>query len=310
MNPNSDKLAADRDARLRRALLSLQGLSVGDAFGEKFFVSEQVVRRRLEHRDPPPPPWFWTDDTAMAISIVRTLRDCGRIDRDHLASRFAQSYNREPHRGYGGMARSILRAMNEGVSWKIASAQVFDGMGSYGNGGAMRAGPLGGYFAGSYHEAAAQARASAQVTHAHEEGQAGAIAVAVAAAWAAQADDAATGEQMLDTVLEWTPEGETRSGLARTRRLGLDLEPEHMAGLVGCGWRVSAQDTVPFAVWCAARAFRNYQDALWQTTAALGDVDTTCAIVGSIVALSTHGENGIPAEWLAARESLPADFNH
>jgi ADP-ribosylglycohydrolase len=37
----------------------------------------------------------------------------------------------------------------------------------------------------------------------------------------------------------------------------------------------------------------------------LGDRDTTCAIVGGIVA-ARHGVEGIPADWLAARESLPA----
>jgi len=32
-------------------------------------------------------------------------------------------------------------------------------------------------------------------------------------------------------------------------------------------------------------------------------MDTTCAIVGGIVALAV-GPEGIPADWLAARESL------
>jgi len=147
------------------------------------------------------------------------------------------------------------------------------------------------------------------VTHAHPEGQAGAVAVAIAAAWAAQANEASRGEEMLETVIQWTPEGLTRNGLARALRLGLHLEPEHMAGLIGCGYRVSAQDTAPYAVWCAARSFRDYPEAIWQTASALGDVDTTCAIVGSIVALSAHGENGVPAEWIEAREPLPPDFN-
>jgi ADP-ribosylglycohydrolase len=35
----------------------------------------------------------------------------------------------------------------------------------------------------------------------------------------------------------------------------------------------------------------------------LGDRDTTCAIVGGIVALSA-GRESIPPAWLAARESL------
>jgi ADP-ribosylglycohydrolase len=43
---------------------------------------------------------------------------------------------------------------------------------------------------------------------------------------------------------------------------------------------------------------------MWQTVSALGDRDTTCAIVGGIVSVQL-GENGIPAEWRAAREPLP-----
>ena len=82
-----------------------------------------------------------------------------------------------------------------------------------------------------------------------------------------------------------------------------------MAGLIGCGYGVSAQDTAPYAVWCAARSFGDYPEALWQTATALGDVDTTCAIVGSIVALSARGENGVPTEWIEARETLPPDLN-
>jgi hypothetical protein len=42
-----------------------------------------------------------------------------------------------------------------------------------------------------------------------------------------------------------------------------------------------------------------------QTVAGLGDRDTTCAIVGGIVALSA-GE--VPQEWIARRETLPEDF--
>jgi ADP-ribosylglycohydrolase len=35
-----------------------------------------------------------------------------------------------------------------------------------------------------------------------------------------------------------------------------------------------------------------------------GDVDTTCAMAGGIVA-GAVGAGGIPAEWRAAREPLP-----
>ena len=74
--------------------------------------------------------------------------------------------------------------------------------------------------------------------------------------------------------------------------------------VLGNGSRVSAEDTVPFALWCAARFFDDYETALWSTVSAGGDMDTNCAIVGGIVAISAQAR-GIPSEWLTAREALP-----
>ena len=56
-----------------------------------------------------------------------------------------------------------------------------------------------------------------------------------------------------------------------------------MAAL-GTGRKVSAQDTVPFALWCASQRLGNYEEAFWLTVSELCDVDTTCAMVGGIVA--------------------------
>ena len=70
------------------------------------------------------------------------------------------------------------------------------------------------------------------------------------------------------------------------------------------GTLVTAQDTVPFVLWCAAQHLDDYPEALWLTASGLGDVDTTCAMVGGIVASFT-GMAGIPPEWQAQREPLP-----
>ena len=67
-----------------------------------------------------------------------------------------------------------------GADWREISPTLF-GSGSYGNGAAMRAAPIGGYFSGNPRRAAKEAQLSAVVTHAHPEGQAGAIAVAAVA---------------------------------------------------------------------------------------------------------------------------------
>jgi ADP-ribosylglycohydrolase len=66
---------------------------------------------------------------------------------------------------------------------------------------------------------------------------------------------------------------------------------------------ISAPDTVPFTLWCVARHMDNFEAAMWTTVSGLGDRDTTCAIVGGIVALYV-GDKGIPQEWQQARESL------
>lgn len=45
------------------------------------------------------------------------------------------------------------------------------------------------------------------------------------------------------------------------------------------------------------------REALWAIVAGLGDRDTTCAIVGSMVVL-VAGHEGLPPKWLIRREPL------
>lgn len=80
--------------------------------------------------------------------------------------------------------------------------------------------------------------------------------------------------------------------------------PIDAARALGNGNRITAPDTVPFALWCAARHIDDYAEALWTMVSAGGDNDTNGAIVGGIVA-SVGGPRPIPAGWLAAREALP-----
>ena len=74
---------------------------------------------------------------------------------------------------------------------------------------------------------------------------------------------------------------------------------------LGNGSKVTAQDTVPFALWSAACHLNDYEEALWATVSGLGDRDTTCAIAGGVVAART-GMGGVPGGWLSAREDFPA----
>ena len=298
-------LPTDHADRTARALLSLDGLSVGDSLGQRFFYRfdfEWIVKSRAI----PSSPWQYTDDTVMALSIVETLDRFGEIDHDHLAERFAARYADDPRRGYGATARDILEDIGNGVPWQIASSRVFDGAGSMGNGGAMRAGPVGAYFADDFQAVIEHATASARVTHFHAEGQAGAIAVAIAAAQAwriGQRIEPTEPSQILEAAIEHTPKGKTRTGLRAAMTIPFSEPVESAVATLGNGSGVISHDTVPFALWCAARHLTNFEDAFWSAASAAGDIDTNCAIVGSIVAMAV-GRDRIPAEWIAAREPL------
>jgi len=286
---------------MRRARLSLEGLSLGDSFGERFFLPQALVASLLEQRVLPASPWPYTDDTVMALSIVETLEIHACIDRDALAERFSRKYQADPGRGYGGMAHRILREIGAGFPWRQLSRAAFDGMGSMGNGGAMRAAPIGGYFSHDLKLASREAQRSAEVTHGHPEGQAGAAAVAVAAARASGSPS--DPREILEAAAEFTPESETRAGISRALRLPLSSSVQSAASTLGNGSQVISQDTVPFALWCATRHLTHFEEALWATVSGLGDRDTTCAIVGGIVSLAV-GRDALPVEWLSARESL------
>src|SRR5882757_7142429 len=162
-------LPEDHSERMERARLSLEGLAIGDAFGEMLAYNCSAARQRVE-RGLMNGPWFHTDDTEMALSIFEVLQSHGRIDPNELALRFAERFRKEPERGYGTMARVILRAILAGEDWQRAAAAAFGGTGSMGNGGAMRVAPLGAYFADDIdYNLRGEAVLSAAVTHAHPE---------------------------------------------------------------------------------------------------------------------------------------------
>ncbi|CAM5661304.1 hydrolase [Streptomyces avidinii] len=171
----------------------------------------------------------------------------------------------------------------------------------------MRVAPLGAWFHDDVKAAAEQARLSALATHAHPEAVAGAVAVAVAAALTAagESQSAPPRAEFLREVAAYVPRSDVGSGLRVAAGFPAHTSVRHAASVLGSGWRISAPDTVPFALWSAAGHLDDLPEALWQTVAGWGDRDTTCAIAGGVVAART-GTGAVPAEGLAAREPLPA----
>ncbi|WP_330460902.1 ADP-ribosylglycohydrolase family protein [Streptomyces sp. NBC_00820] len=290
---------------------SLEGLALGDAFGERWFPlfrpAQQAFDAIRARRMPEESPWHWTDDTAMALSVYRVLAAHGAVHQDDLAATFAATYLADAYRGYGyGMHQLLPKLAEQPSSWRAETRTLFGGQGSLGNGAAMRVAPLGAWFCEDLNEVAEQAAFSAEVTHAHPEGIAGAVAVALAAALAARSRNqpAPHGSALLREVAERTPAGQVREGLHKAADLPADTEPWRAADVLGNGQRIRASDTVAFALWSAAWHLDSLVDALWTTAEGLGDVDTTCAITGGTVAART-GLAGVPDAWQERREPLP-----
>jgi ADP-ribosylglycohydrolase len=295
-----------RDRCMVRALESLEGLACGDAFGGCFFDPRNRASEVRASRTLPSAPWRFTDDTIMAISICACLERFGGIEPEWLAESFARHY--DPERGYGHAMNALLMRLNTiGASnWFEEALELFDGEGSFGNGAAMRVAPVGAYFAHDLHVVAEHAALSSIATHCHPEGIAGAVAVAIGAAIASRdryASRPIEPTAFLEAVHARTPASAVRDGIEHALQLPASTTPLDAALTIGNGARATAQDTVPFALWSAARSLPSYEDALWETVNGGGDIDTNCAIVGGIVVLRS-GEQAIPREWLRRREPL------
>ena len=292
--------------RLEQAILALEGLSLGDSFGQKFFIEQRKAVTLIEARQLPDKPWLYTDDTIMGISVVETLDKFQRIDREYLIQSFVKKYLEAPDRGYGSNAARTFRKISEGASWKQLSLDAFSGMGSMGNGGAMRAAPIGAYFYDDYQMVIQQAKASCEVTHAHPDAQAGTIAIAIAGAYCTRQRLgllSSDSEQLLETAIEHTPQGDTRSRIQRATNIPGDSRLDYVISLLGNGSTLCSYDTVPIALWFVANSDRDFENTLWHSVAALGDRDTIGAIVGSLMALVV-GKTKLPTTWCYRRELL------
>ena len=130
------------------------------------------------------------------------------------------------------------------------------------------------------------------------------MAVAAAAAIAAS-PGRPQGDAFLHELIAHVPASQVHDGIARAAT----VPPGAVAAAVrrlGNGSKISAQDTVAYCLWQAAYHLDDFSEAMWQTVSGGGDRDTTCAIVGGIVALAGPE---LPATWLERREPLPEEIS-
>lgn len=279
-----------------RVVGSLLGLALGDALGaahEGGLAARGVWWMLGLTR---PGVLRWTDDTLMALGLTESLAEHGDVDADALASRWARDARWS--RGYGPAALKTLARIRRGMPWTEAACSVYP-EGSFGNGAAMRAAPI-----GLFHDDAARrrdaARRSAAITHAHPLGIEGAVIMAEAA------HQALHGPVRIEELCALSKEPAMRAGLERAEamRASGEATPEDVARTLGNGMR--AQESVPTALYVHLRHdASSFDDVITFVRRVGGDTDTIGAMAGALHG-ARHGARSLPQRHLERLESVDA----
>jgi poly(ADP-ribose) glycohydrolase ARH3 len=209
--------------------------------------------------------------------------------------------NFDPTRGYGRRIFGVMERIRQGLSWD----QV--GTDSFGNGGAMRIGPIGCFY---YHDLEAintYALLSARITHNHPEGLAGAVAQATAVGLALQyslAHEPIQPERFLDGITAQVigiDKGfaEALQGI-KSMPGGSVLE---VIEAISARYRLSlrAIESVPAAIGAFVLT-DSFRDAVVLAVNLGGDTDTIGAMAGAIAG-AYYGYGQIPKAWLDPLEN-------
>ncbi|MBW3591836.1 MAG: ADP-ribosylglycohydrolase family protein [Actinobacteria bacterium] len=253
-------------SRFRGALV---GAAVGDALGAPFEgYPHPLGIGQFDDVATEPSALRYTDDTALTHALAESLIECGSLDLDHLAGRFAHTFNKDPHRGYGAGAARLLERVGAGEDWRTLAPNQFGDKGSFGNGAAMRVAPVALIAYPAVNRAVSMGRSSATVTHTHPEAvdaagvQAAAVALAVA-----------------------------------------HLKPSSTASEVAAttGTGIKAVEAVPAALAAVLLNMTSFSATIQFAVNLGGDTDTIASMAGA-VAGARLGEEAIPYSWTKLKE--------
>jgi poly(ADP-ribose) glycohydrolase ARH3 len=104
------------------------------------------------------------------IGVAKSLIENEGFDGRHMAETFIKNYESEPWRGYGPGPPRVFKWIRSGVAWNEAAEKLYGGVGSYGNGAAMRVSPVGVFYYDDPRQLRAVACGQSRVTHTHQLG--------------------------------------------------------------------------------------------------------------------------------------------
>lgn len=312
-------------SRFRGALL---GALMGDCFGAEFEGQDParaatVIRtmRRMEEERGSGTLEF-TDDTAMARSVVQSLLANQEFDEVDMAKRFAEEYLKEPDRGYGMGVVTVFKKLltNQSTDVFEPAREQFEGKGSYGNGAAMRVVGIPLAYP-DITDVKKFAKISGQLTHAASLGYNGGILQALAVHYALQGEPSNSFLDQLISNME-AVEGDDKS-LADAKELDLVELPftsrlkkvkefvergqvlkDDVISELGTG--IAALESVPTAIYSFLRCmnpdpdipeeYNSLQRTIIYCISLGGDTDTIATMAGAIAG-AYYGEELVPSSW-------------
>ncbi len=282
------------------------GSALGDCIGQLAFFhsSKESLLNAINQSS----TLTYTDDTAMAIGLAESiLKNQGKIVSQKLGKTFHENYKEEPNRGYAKGPPTIFSMVERNdVSYVEIAEILFNGEGSFGNGAAMRITPLGLFFHDSttlYEEA----RLSSMVTHTHLLGIDGAAVLAKAISLVTTKDSQYydirdNRSSFILSLRNFAKTEEFSLQLNKVKDLSLQKEDLEQAETI-LGSNITAQDSVPFAIFAFLENPHNFGECLLQTVLVAEDKDTIGAMVGGLLG-SYLGIEKIPVKWKAKLENL------
>lgn len=267
----------------------LVGVAIGDSLGARFEGATTITD---DVADLSP---RYTDDTVMTIGVAESLVEQKDFHYFHMTERLLKLQEKEPWRRYGNTTTRVFRMMRHGrLGFGMLDRDVYP-EGSYGNGAAMRIGPVGLLYHDDPRALRDIAFHCASITHSNELALEGAVLQACAVALAVLA----------------TPGGINTTEFLAALRMITQCKPyqEKLKTIIrftneGCGRKEvvdqlgnggAALASVPTAIHCFL-ANRDFKSSLLYAVSLGGDADTIGSMTGAIAG-ACYGIEGIPSQW-------------
>lgn len=322
-------------SRFRGALVA--GV-LGDCIGGEFEGAEEVpmesVLQHLSSLDDETKGTGileYSDDTAMARCVAQSLLTRTGFDEYDMARRFAKEYSASPHRGYGAGVIQVLKKLSSPQLNDVyqPARDQFNGRGSFGNGGAMRAAPFALAFP-DLSDVKRFAHLGAMLTHSCSLGYNGAVLQALAVHLSLQgALDLP--HQFISRLIKEMEEVECDETARNDARILKEAEKpfcerlhrirdlmdrskvsiEEVISELGNG--IAALHSVPTAIFCVLHclqpreclpeSYGGVERTIAYSLALGGDTDTIACMAGAIAG-AHYGIETIPQSWIRCCEGV------